>query len=113
LLFLEYLNLSLNSISSLPQGVFLHLNSLTDLNIRGNLIVRLNPDLFANTFQLTRFDASVNKINQIDIDTFDSLGQLESLSLVNNECVNENFYNVRGENSLARFVLPRLSRCFN
>jgi Leucine-rich repeat (LRR) protein len=111
--FLEYLNLSLNSISSLPQGIFRDLISLTELNLRGNLIVQLNPNMFEKTFQLAHIDVAVNKIRRIDLNTFDNLEHLESLMLVMNDCVDENFEGIQGENHLRSFVLPRLSRCFS
>ncbi|XP_062415470.1 toll-like receptor 5 [Pungitius pungitius] len=68
------LNLSLNSLSSLPRGVFRGLGSIIEIDLSSNALTYLQPDIFP--VGLIRLDLSNNFLASPDPETFGSLSFL-------------------------------------
>ena len=62
---LVHLDLSYNSIESLPAHLFNPLTSLNSLRLRANAISSLNPDLLSSMVNLTHLDISDNMISEV------------------------------------------------
>ncbi|XP_061667356.1 toll-like receptor 5 isoform X2 [Syngnathoides biaculeatus] len=65
------LNLSFNSLTSLPQGIFHSLNSITVIDLSSNALTYLQPNVFPNS--LRNLDLSNNFLATPEPMTFDSL----------------------------------------
>ncbi|XP_040016422.2 toll-like receptor 5b isoform X1 [Gasterosteus aculeatus] len=68
------LNLSLNSLSTLPPGVFRGLGSIIEIDLSSNALTYLQPDIFP--LGLIRLDLSNNFLASLDPETFRSLSFL-------------------------------------
>ena len=75
------LDLSGNSLSSLPSGTFDQLPTLTSINLRGNSLTSVPPGLPAG---LTALDLSENSIGSLPDGVFNGLAQLDTLDLSEN-----------------------------
>nr|XP_057946518.1 toll-like receptor 5 [Doryrhamphus excisus] len=65
------LNLSFNSLTSLPQGIFNGLSSIIEIDLSSNALTYLEPDVFPNS--LKRLDISSNFLAYPDPRNFESL----------------------------------------
>nr|WHT11141.1 toll like receptor 5M [Oostethus manadensis] len=68
------LNLSFNSLMSLPRGIFDGLSSILEIDLSSNALTYVQPDVFPNS--LKRLDLSSNFLAYPDPRTFDSLFHL-------------------------------------
>ena len=75
------LDLSGNSLASLPSGTFAQLPTLTGVNLRGNSLTSVPPGLPAG---LTALDLSDNSIGSLPDGVFNGLAQLDALDLSDN-----------------------------
>ena len=75
------IDLSGNSLSSLPSGTFDQLPTLTSINLRGNSLTSVPPGLPAG---LTALDLSDNSIGSLPDGVFNGLAQLDTLDLSDN-----------------------------
>ena len=75
------LDLSGNSLSSLPSETFAQLPTLTSINLRGNSLTSVPPGLPAG---LTSLDLSDNSIGSLPDGVFNGLAQLGALDLSDN-----------------------------
>ena len=75
------IDLSGNSLSSLPSGFFDQLPTLTGINLRGNSLTSVPPGLPAG---LTALDLSDNSIGSLPDGVFNSLAQLDTLEMAGN-----------------------------
>ena len=75
------IDLSGNSLSSLPGGTFAQLPTLTSINLRGNSLTSVPPGLPAG---LTALDLSDNSIGSLPDGIFNGLTQLATLKMAGN-----------------------------
>ncbi|XP_059045460.1 carboxypeptidase N subunit 2-like [Achroia grisella] len=81
---LEYLDLSVNSISNLEIGVFNGAPQLTSLNLSYNLITVLPLGVFDHNLNIELLDLRGNKIYILEQGLFDPLKKLKHLDLSSN-----------------------------
>ncbi|XP_063239522.1 protein slit-like [Bacillus rossius redtenbacheri] len=79
--FLKHLDLSFNSLKSLPDDIFYFLESLVVLKLEHNMLTYLQPSLFMNLTKLSFLSLKGNRINSYDPNTFAPLSQLKVLLL--------------------------------
>ena len=75
------LDLSGNSLTSLPSEIFAQLPTLTSINLSGNSLTSVPPGLPAG---LTALDLSDNSIGSLPDGAFNSLAQLDTLQMAGN-----------------------------
>lgn len=101
--------MSNNNIRDLPANTFNNQLLLTDVNLSGNDLTFINRDVFgASLTSLLFLTATNNRLQAIDERLIDD-GDLLWLQLRDNECIDNNFYDVRNEGELVR---SELSGCF-
>lgn len=81
---LAVLDLSHNSIKSIPDFSFKDLSNLRDLYLNDNLLSQLNPELFFGLTSLRKLDLSNNKLNFLRRETFSNILNLQHLTLKGN-----------------------------
>lgn len=91
-----YLDLSLNSISYLPEKIFDHHPQLTSVNLARNTIGSVSPKVFVPLTQLRKLFLEENNIVVINSGLFSSLEKLEILRLDGNKI--EDVHNTSFEN---------------
>lgn len=91
-----YLDLSLNSISYLPEKIFDHHPQLTSVNLARNTIGSVSPKVFVPLTQLRKLFLEENNIVVINSRLFSSLEKLEILRLDGNKI--EDVHNTSFEN---------------
>lgn len=91
-----YLDLSLNSISYLPENIFDHHPQLTSVNLARNAIGSVSPKVFVPLTQLRKLFLEENNIVVINSGIFSSLEKLEILRLDGNKI--EDVHNTSFEN---------------
>ena len=82
-----YLNLSYNSIVSLPVSLFHGLVHLTQLDLQYNSLVSLPAELFSDLQSLTVLDLSYNSMVSLPVGLFNDLHNLTELKLNENSLV--------------------------
>ena len=78
---LTRLDLDKNSLSSLPSDVFDGLTSLTHLDLNGNSLSSLPSDVFDGLTNLENLSLYLNRLSSLPADVFDDLTSLKWLSL--------------------------------
>ncbi|XP_064212543.1 leucine-rich repeat-containing protein 15 [Tribolium castaneum] len=93
-LFLIYLDLSFNNITSISENSFLENRYLGTLILKNNLLSVLPPNLFprSNHWRITHLDVSFNKLVTLDSKIFHNLWSLVELR------INDNYLNHLDEN---------------
>ena len=86
-IFIMYLNLSYNSIVSLPASLFHGLIHLTKLVLQYNSLVSLPTELFSDLHNLTVLDLSYNSMVSLPVGLFNDLHNLTELRLYENSLV--------------------------
>jgi Leucine-rich repeat (LRR) protein len=82
---LEYLSLSQNKITMIPEHIFDHLTNLKSLYLYNNKITAIPEHIFDQLINLKQLYLNNNKITSIPEHLFDSLTNLKHLSLSDNE----------------------------
>ncbi|MDR1790845.1 MAG: leucine-rich repeat domain-containing protein [Propionibacteriaceae bacterium] len=82
---LTSLNLSSNSLSSIPSSAFATMENLTVLNLGGNQLTTLPVDVFAANSKLTTLSLQDNAISSLPDGIFDPLPNLTGLNLYSNQ----------------------------
>ena len=87
-------NLSYNSLVSLPETLFHGLTSLRYIFLTGNKLSFLKPKLFQGLKNVKRIDLNDNNLNHIPKGWLNSLNKLEFLNLANNKitAINKNIF---------------------
>ena len=85
---LKYLDLSQNSIDSLPHNAFHSLNTLNALNMSDNKLASLPHTVFHGLSSLTVLDLSQNQLTNFPSDAFKDLTKLTHLYLQDNKLKN-------------------------
>jgi hypothetical protein len=99
-----------NNLQELLNGVFHNKTNLEVLYIYNNNIRQLNLRQFGGaTNNLRILYGANNRINEIEEELFDALGNLEFFMLSDNICVDEDFFGVPDNIEDVRF---ELRRCF-
>ena len=78
---LKFLDISSNKLE-LSQNIFQYLNELEFLDIGGNELTKLNPDVFSGLNSLKTLNLSENQIETLDNKVFSYLPTLEELFLL-------------------------------
>lgn len=81
---LKSVNLSSNSLQSLPRDVFRATSSLEEIILARNLIKILPIEVFDHLRKLRHLDLSHNRLHQLPSETFKNLQQLQHLSITGN-----------------------------
>ena len=77
-----------DSAIKIPEGLFLPLTKLQDLDISKNFLVDLSPGIFKNLKSLIKLDMSNNNLSTLDVDIFSDLKALQELILSQNNFQN-------------------------
>ena len=81
---LTSLDLDDNNLSNLPAGIFNHLSSLTSLDLNDNSLSNLPVEIFNNLSSLTSLDLDDNNLSNLPAAIFNYLGGLTTLDLSGN-----------------------------
>ncbi|XP_017054060.1 uncharacterized protein LOC108096727 [Drosophila ficusphila] len=81
---LQQLDLSFNSIESVHHSMFDKMPGLTNLNLKGNGIKRIQPDSFLTLKLLRHIDLSINELDQISGMLFFKNSELDVIRLNDN-----------------------------
>lgn len=81
---LQQLDLAYNSIESIHHGMFDKMTGLTNLNLKGNGIKKIQPDSFLTLKNLRHIDLSLNDLNQISSLLFFKNSELDVIRLNDN-----------------------------
>ncbi|XP_030365087.1 leucine-rich repeat and immunoglobulin-like domain-containing nogo receptor-interacting protein 3 [Strigops habroptila] len=84
LVYLRYLNLSYNPISTVLKGSFKDLIRLQELHIVGALLVSVEPQAFSGLRQIRLLNLSSNFLSTLEESTFHSVNTLETLRVDRN-----------------------------
>ena len=79
------LDLGSNTLSSLPDGVFSGLSSMSRLNLSYNSLGSLSANTFSELSALTGLDLGNNKLSSLPADIFSGLSSMNWLSLSSNQ----------------------------
>ena len=109
---LRWLDLGMNSISSLSVGAFDGLESLAVLFLYGNYLTRLEADTFENLTSLAVLDLWWNDVRSIDEGTFDGL-DLTELNLEGNQALSTLPHSLLDMTNLRAVHLYNTSICAN
>lgn len=109
---LRWLDLGMNSISSLSVGAFDGLESLAVLFLYGNYLTRLEADTFENLTSLAVLDLWWNDVRSIDEGTFDGL-DLTELNLERNQALSTLPHSLLDMTNLRAVHLYNTSICAN
>ena len=85
---LEYLDLSSNVISTVPESSFRRNTKLTNLKLRNNYIHSFGASTFSTLQSLSSLDLSHNNIHSLDSRLFNTLNNLEYLNISKNAITN-------------------------
>lgn len=88
---LEYLDVGVNKIKSVPSDVFITLPKLKQIYLYSNQIKELPIGLFSNNLELEGVHLDKNQIKFIDSGLFDGLTKLNNVNLDNNFCVQKGY----------------------
>lgn len=81
---LQQLDLSFNQIHSVHHGMFDKMSSLTNLNLKGNGLTKIQPDSFLTLKNLRHIDLSINELDQISSMIFYKNSELDVIRLNDN-----------------------------
>jgi Leucine-rich repeat (LRR) protein len=88
---LEFLSFNENQIVDLPPFVFYRLKNLVELSLRKNKLYWIPAGVFKGNKKLKYLSLSHNEINWISVSMILNLPYLETLTLYENTCINEEF----------------------
>jgi hypothetical protein len=106
---LQTLMLEENSLANLPTNVFRSLISLEVVYMADNFITALDSRLFINNPKISMLDFYRNRINEVGTSFVDGLTELKFLSLLENRCVNEAWFD--GERISTEELREGLDEC--
>ena len=81
---MQQLDLSFNQIHTVHHGMFDKMTGLTNLNLKGNGITKIQPDSFMTLKNLRHIDLSVNELDQISSMLFFKNSELDVVRLNDN-----------------------------
>lgn len=108
---LDYLSLTSNNISEIPDGTFSNLSNLTDLSLRRNRIEILTAESIRPIAQIRRLDVSFNQITRIEKEFFSDVTNLTLLSS-GNVCFNDEL-TIESRDDFENRAATLLEPCFN
>ncbi|KAM3613797.1 uncharacterized protein V6R79_005162 [Siganus canaliculatus] len=79
------LTISINPVSDIPNGTFVHLPNLQHLRIDHNNLITIQESAFAKLYQLQSLNISYNYISKLSPSLFQDLHNLTFLSLTHNQ----------------------------
>ncbi|XP_023303313.2 uncharacterized protein LOC111685291 [Lucilia cuprina] len=81
---LQQLDLSFNQIHTVHQGMFDKMTGLTNLNLKGNGLTKIQPDSFMTLKNLRHIDLSINELDQVSSMIFFKNSELDVIRLNDN-----------------------------
>ncbi|KAM7345758.1 leucine-rich repeat domain-containing glycoprotein 150 isoform 1-T4 [Cochliomyia hominivorax] len=81
---LQQLDLSFNQIHTVHHGMFDKMISLTNLNLKGNGLTKIQPDSFMTLKNLRHIDLSINELDQVSSMIFFKNSELDVIRLNDN-----------------------------
>lgn len=78
---LDYLNISINDITTIPKGVFVNMTYLRHLNASYNQITNIASGAFIYLNNLMYLDISHNRLTTIDMGSFSGLHKLRNMNI--------------------------------
>ncbi|XP_073845667.1 leucine-rich repeat domain-containing glycoprotein 150 [Musca autumnalis] len=81
---LQQLDLSFNQIHTVHHGMFDKMSSLTNLNLKGNGLTKIQPDSFLTLKNLRHIDLSINELEQVSSMMFYKNSELDVIRLNDN-----------------------------
>lgn len=82
---LEYLELSTNNISQIPDGIFSHLSNLYSLELSSNKIKTLSDKMFVGLERLGFLALNTNQIERLERGQLDNLRCVQNVNLAGNK----------------------------
>ena len=88
---LDYIDISYNKITKIPENFFSNLKKLSFLNLNGNFLTSFGENLLPAANSIEEFYADENKLQKIANNLIKNLKSAKIIALVGNPCVDNKF----------------------
>lgn len=88
---IEYIDLSSNKITKIPDNFFSDLKNLNFLNLNGNLLTSFDENLLPAENSIKEFYGNENQLQKISNKFIKNLKSAEIIELIGNSCVDNKF----------------------